>query len=537
MTVLITCGFQKSWCDFAQDLLQNMGVADASDASRSAMNPEDLTSKICKQHRLDFASERRFRQIMPGKAWQITAADLFVSNADKDTWGWADNRNIYFLDFWRDFDPHCRFLLLYGSPAQSLSCDLDSNGSLPDDLDGALAGWTAYQEELIRFYNKHRDQCLLVHVDTFRERTAEFAALVNARFETDLRLVNSAPEFSQPRMLQFVAEALLRDERGKAMLHAELESAADIASESADDLIASASAAHLEFIETKRALDAQLAISSDREAALACMEDVKRELQLKVSELEELVASKSAASDEARHLREDLFNVQDELRAHNQIVAAKTRENDLMLRQLHQVQEELETYFSKYQELKASTESGRDVPSGPSAAPTASALVRRAAGFELDMRSFVNGSGWHSPEDQGRWAGPGVRSLIKLPRLEEEKYLLELQVIDAMSLNIAKNIRLKFDGHDIHPSFQILSNIGGRLAPVRRMRAQLRNVEKPYPMRILAIIPTAIIKDAGESHTLEILAPQVVSPAASGQPDTRALSICVQTVKLKKSQR
>ena len=135
MTVMITCGLRQEWCDFSVARMKEMGITQASIASRTDMSAQDLMRKMCKAMKVSTTRSRTFRQVRPGKAWQIAASDLFLENAEHDLWGWSDPNNIFFLDFWRDFEPETRFILIYGSLAQYAAFEMSDEGKFKKNKD------------------------------------------------------------------------------------------------------------------------------------------------------------------------------------------------------------------------------------------------------------------------------------------------------------------------------------------------------------------------------------------------------------------
>jgi hypothetical protein len=77
--------------------------------------------------------------------------------------------------------------------------------------------------------------------------------------------------------------------------------------------------------------------------------------------------------------------------------------------------------------------------------------------------------------------------------------------------------------------------MGGRLAPVRRLKADLQQVEKPYPAIITASIPASVINSGENKNQLNLFSEQTLSPASQGGQDGRQLSICVSTIRLDKA--
>ena len=494
MTVLVTCGYQKTWCDFAQTRLRQMGIDDPTLSQRSGFSPHELTDKMCSIHKLEVEGADSVEQVTPGKAWQITAADLFVANADQEIWGWADNRNIFFLDFWRDFDPMCKFVLVYGSPAESIACNLGEQTALPEDINAALDGWISYHEQLLRFYQEYPDQCLLVHIDLFGKTAKGVTKKLVDRFDVPARRVNSFQDMPQTAVLQLIADRLLGGREQDHELMAELESSADLPGlpHAASNKVSLQ--AHQEFIESRQVLFSERKLETSR-------------LQEKLDRVSSQIAMQSKNSSE------------------------KNLESDLLQKQLHQAQSELELYFGKYQKLRAEARAKPGEAQKPAQPVPAH---QGSSNITIDLRSYVNGTGWHAAEEHGRWAGPGRVSTIKFPRLVPGRYRLELEMVDAMSLAVAKNIVLELDEQKLATSTRIFSNIGGRLAPIRRIKATLQKVEKPYPISTLANVSINGIRSQAADHTLSLTCPETVTPSSKGQLDTRALSVCVKTINLVK---
>ncbi len=507
MTILLTCGLQRTWCEFVQDRLSSMGIQDPIEAAKTAFTPHMLTKKMCAAHKLSLTSSSDIDQAAPGKAWQIAAADIFMANAENGTWGWSDPRNIYFLEFWRDFDPLCKFVLVYGSPAQSLACSLATEDFQADDIQEHLSQWVSYHEQLLRFYQANRDHSLLIKIDKFEDTAADVTELLAKQLDLEPRLLNDSAMREISPILALIADKLLAANDLEQALYTELESSADLpGNELEDNTAIMPQHAYKEFLAARVTADSDQQKSSEIE-----------NLQTQINQLtQNLSDAETAASD--NNLTDDLTN-----------------QNELLMLQLHQVQEELELYFGKYQDLKTKSDTAKEPASEVKKATNIAASstpIGTPSDTVVDMRSYVNGTGWHSPEQAGRWAGPDRISTLKLPALGQDRHQIEIKIVDAMSLDIAKNVSLSLDGKPLTATTQILSELTGTLAPLRRIRANLQKADKPFPMKVVATLPTDADRDSEGEHTLTITCPETVSPSQFGQPDTRALSVCIECIKL-----
>ena len=90
--------------------------------------------------------------------------------------------------------------------------------------------------------------------------------------------------------------------------------------------------------------------------------------------------------------------------------AELTQENELLMLQLHQVQEELEHYFLQWQELS---------DKGVASAEETTAFINRfwckhqPSEVVIDFRDEIEGDNWYDAEPDGRWAGPGKVSTVE----------------------------------------------------------------------------------------------------------------------------
>lgn len=57
-------------------------------------------------------------------------------------------------------------LLVYSAPEFVICNMLQQQVDAPADMDSILAAWNRYNTELLRFYNRNRDRCLLINAQT-----------------------------------------------------------------------------------------------------------------------------------------------------------------------------------------------------------------------------------------------------------------------------------------------------------------------------------------------------------------------------------
>lgn len=263
--------------------------------------------------------------------------------------------------------PQANFLIFVESPSHALGEWLTQNAA--EDAATALERWCDAVRRILRHVQRHLPRCVLVDAGEARRHGAALAALCSERF--GFVPAGSAPVGSAPDALAAAVGAVLAAADGRAgALYAELHaSCVPLCDDDADSM--TVGAAH--GIEAHEALDGWRALQSGRRAlhekleqhrlvlreheerataeAVAARQDNAR-LQADVAELRQAL---QVAHGEAGTLRQQVGNVavlqQQCTQSQCEADAAK-READLLLLQLHQVQEELEHYYLAWRELQ-----------------------------------------------------------------------------------------------------------------------------------------------------------------------------------------
>jgi|GEM_PF-6260794 len=516
MSIIIVTGSQPEWCDFTSHQLEQAGVKPSEVSSRSDLGVQEIVEKIYAANGFedqDF-TDTGVKQIDPGKAWQIAAADVFVANSSYTNWGWAHPKNICLLDFWRDFDPQTKFVLVYGTPQESLANAISSENRNSTCAEQFLERWRNYHTELLRFYQHNRDRSILVHINGLRDPQQKWISQFNDKFGTRICQPESASVFPTSPVVEILSRHLLQISTEADELLSELDSAAEIPQDDSP--------------ESNAYYDAALADYKSAVEARSAYLDMEKELQ-----------NTRVMLTEAEAEIENLVNQKpDPASVSNQGLSNLKKENELLLFQMHQVQEELERYFNKYQALKNDNseplEAKREQTRNADADSKTLPQKPRRDHISIDLRSHINGTGWHNAEDHGRWAGLDSVSTIDFPGLRVNDYRMTLNVIDAMAVDIVRELKLQLDGNDLPFKIKLLSATGGRFASLRRLKAELQKIEKPFPIEISAHIPSRLVSEQSTHHQLKIVSPRTISPVLHGQQDTRNLSICVSTIEIAK---
>lgn len=471
MKVILCTGAPQSGHEDVFGLLLQAGLTPALPTSQATLPAQDLQAKLLRSQEVSLLGEEPLGQILPGKLWHQLAAELFFANLQHPAWGWADHQTTVLMDFWKDFDPQVRLLLVYNSPQAYLAQVLDQHtpATLPLIAE-KLQAWTRWNTALLRYYHRHRDRCLLVNA---QQACVQPQLLVNElathwhinTLDGTAAAVVAPPAY-QP-LQNYLINQIIDQQHPALSLYQELEGATlAIAMPEAQDT-SNAAAAWESWVQA-RASHAQK-ISGCAAPAAA-----------------HLVPPQDNACEQARTLQE---------------------ENEYLMEQLHQVQGELEHYFLRYQAHE-----------NAAALPVAGFVsdfwrIHQPQELQIDMRRNISGSNWYPPEPDGRWAGPATFSTLHMPPMQPGNYTLELDIVDAMNLDLVRNMTVE---------------AWGKTKPVEVL-FPLYQGEYPLVCQVPLSIPNSQIEQPWE---IGLRFTHVVCPADSGSDDRRNMTMRLRSIKL-----
>lgn len=516
MSIVILIAPTAATATAAWATLRQADLADAAPSRREQLTPlqvQQLMLKTVQQRRGAALASASTAPHAPSstntqthtldKIWTELAADLVLANVDAPHFGWHQTLDAHTPGFWQRFDPHTRFVLVYENPAQFVANNLSQlapsigNANTPDDeSQPLLKAWHASHSTLLDTFYALGADALLVHDD----QMASASALLGLPEPAATSAMPAQQAEPGAALLTRLVQPLVEQDAQAHALWQELQAAAQapMAEPTPDALTA------------LHNVDACLQLQSDLLAAQQALDSAGQQV---LNVQDQLASAKQALQTEAAAkalAQEQLAASQKEntrqAQQHRQQVQELTEEGDLLIAQLHQVQEELEHYFVQYQEQKKQLQS-------------VTQFWRQHPPTELwvDMRRTDNGNGWYEAEADGRWSGPGTESTIELPPLAAGQYLLELHIADAMAPELVADMQLVAQLND------------GQILPVSLVH-EFGAAERMYPMASAGIMELPANVQGG--WQLKLVLPHVVSPAVLGGDDTRELGLRLQGVRL-----
>lgn len=193
MNKIIVVGHPQSGFERVHELLLASGMSQALPSRREGFTPAQISETLLKTHGVvpvrQVRNTDQLQQIAVAPVWQGLTLDLMLGNTEQTLWGWADTQAVYLLDYWKSQDPQIMFVLVYSEPQNVLTNhavgDLQTE---PETLQANVNAWVAYNAAMLSFHLRNPESSLLVHADQVQVSAAHFVEHLNARIRTPLQL-------------------------------------------------------------------------------------------------------------------------------------------------------------------------------------------------------------------------------------------------------------------------------------------------------------------------------------------------------------
>jgi len=284
-----------------------------------------------------------------GRFMDQMAGDIFVTNIKAALWGWADSRSTPLLDYWHDFDPRINFVLVYVSPEQMLA-DAIRTSTAELSVEAVMAAWQSHNQKLLRFHLRNPQRSLLIDSREALENPQALLDLCAEKWTLDLTAYTDHTNALKPEddlLALYLAQQLCAEHTEVADLTYEIAATLNRLADVNAKISNSLPIANEDLINSYRVLqdrNAEQQQLQEQQEEIAALKD--RFDERKKQDEQEL---KTLRADNAKNIKE--FNAQ--LALSEESLKSCTQENELLLLQLHQVQEELEHYFLKGTELQS----------------------------------------------------------------------------------------------------------------------------------------------------------------------------------------
>ena len=300
-----------------------------------------------------------------GRLWEQLASDIFISNLESEVWGWADTRSAAVLPFWKHFDPQTRFILVATRPERFIAHLIESSNEHLDHQ-AELARWEQFHRSLLRFHQENPNTSVLVDFEDCVSQSAALTKTCKTKFDLGLtpKHFSNVVNHEISDIARFLAFEVCSSHPGHQSFALDLQASVTPIGFLRESFRVPSPT---ELITRYRSLKAQVESLTDTsinqsQNQSAEISKLQGQLETIISQHNELIAQQTEEHQQFLTLNSQ----HQQLTSQHQQLTEKDKstqeENDLLLAQLHQVQEELESYFVKHKEISEQFEQLKKQP-------------------------------------------------------------------------------------------------------------------------------------------------------------------------------
>lgn len=386
---IMVVGHPLSGHEAVTHMLHLCGLQTAVASKAQGLSPSQVTEMLLRAYRVPplnaLQDLGRLAPIAPSPVWQTLALDLLLGNLEQELWGWSDPQAIYLLDYWKQLDQQMAFVLVYESPQDTLARLVEQAEDCSQAMvEDAMGNWLAYNEALLNFYLGNTERCLLVHSAQAISQTQECLAQMKHHMGVSLTLADTDRTDQPPSAMHetraYLTKAVLAANSKVNSLYADMQSVATLPKGQDKDkdgpltalrALQSFVRMHRANLQIQTALDELKANARAQEQAMTQLKTAEHMAQSQVEglqtqvqqlrqqevalqqQLAEMAQRGNQLQARADELAGQVQQAREEAKQEAAAVAADyvagnkalEEENQMLLEELHKVQEEFEQLY------------------------------------------------------------------------------------------------------------------------------------------------------------------------------------------------
>ncbi|MCT7949158.1 sulfotransferase [Ancylothrix sp. C2] len=130
----------------------------------------------------------------------VEDAKRLIASRDESLsfWGWKDPRTSLMLDFWQGLLPDARYLLVYRFPWDVADSILRLNADIFNEHpDYPLRAWAFYNRNILDFYSRFSERCILVNINSLLEAPEVLVKLLETKLKLKITTSTDSQKLGQ----------------------------------------------------------------------------------------------------------------------------------------------------------------------------------------------------------------------------------------------------------------------------------------------------------------------------------------------------
>ena len=362
---------------YIADLLHANGMRKAMPLQKEKVPPQEITTILSKSQT---KKGKGLRQLEVSPVWDGLAMDLFMSNLGQKWWGWSDSKAVSLLEYWKNIDANMSFVLVYCSPQYFLKQFVVNAPKVNQKkLNKAIKKWLDYNRTLLDFYYQNTDRSLLINAEEAKRNKVKYLEQVQKQIGTSSSNANVVQPLdytanteenyfkADTDLLTYVLDDLVEAYPEMTVLYEEFEAVSNLPLLVKKEKKQTPLSALSDLLNQKKKHDKAIGVLKEKEKLLSTLNMEKSILEVEAKEIEKELEKlqkslqeekaklsknlendlkeKQALQKEKEKLNTALENLKKKTEDTQKAKKEKDQESELLLSQLHSVQEELEKFY------------------------------------------------------------------------------------------------------------------------------------------------------------------------------------------------
>lgn len=183
MSIIVQAGHNSSTSNLLMQILYERGLSRPADSYTHKMTPQLVSETLYK------VLTRENQSSSHEKMTDNVMTDFLLANLDSENWGWESSKNVYALNHWLKLEESVGFILVFDHP-KTIFESSSINTLTVESLNQRIEDWVKYNENLLEFYEKNKDNSILIEGDSALSNTAGLKEQVK-RIASTLELKSS----------------------------------------------------------------------------------------------------------------------------------------------------------------------------------------------------------------------------------------------------------------------------------------------------------------------------------------------------------
>lgn len=357
MSIIVQAGHKTSKSKQLMEKLYERGLSKPADSYTHKMTPEQVSENLYKvlvREDMSSANEKMADNVM---------IDFLLANLDSENWGWESDKNLASLEYWQQLESDVRFILVFDHPKNVLN-NLTSKKITIELLDQVMSDWVSYHQAMLDFFEKNQDTailieggCALKNINSLGVQVKNIAKTIQLKSSWQV-ISGTAISIENSNSSSQLQLNVVKDN-----IFAEIINKYPEAIKVFNTLLDKSSIKNSDLIyKTKRtSLDSlveslnYLQLEEEKKSSLA---HIGKNLAQKDQENQRLNRELQESNSKRQVLENELKKInnrtEEQTQSNQSVNSDIEKENELLIVQIHQLQEELERYYIENKKLKSS---------------------------------------------------------------------------------------------------------------------------------------------------------------------------------------